>query len=420
MKVLWITNLIFPAPAKELGFSVPSHGGWMYSLFQDLKNSEIEIAVASIYHGKEFQSMTIDNVQYYLIPNHINQPNSSKLEEVWRSVNNQFQPDLVHIHGSEYPHGFAYVSVFPEGKFVVSIQGLISVIERYYFSGLSSWEILSNITFYDFIRKKNIFQGRILFRKNGLIEKELIRRSKHIIGRTNWDSVHIKAVNPEVEYHFCNESLRDEFYHAPKWSNSSCIKYSIFLSQASYPLKGLHQVLEAIALLKEEFPMIKVNVAGVNIIYQGSLLAKIKLTGYGKYIGKLIQKNGLQNQISFLGSLDTQKMIQAYQNANVFICPSSIENSPNSVGEAQLLGVPTVATFAGGIPDMINDGESGLLYRFEEVEMLANCIRRIFNDQNLASQLSEGGIKVATQRHDRSENLKNMIHIYSQIIDEGN
>lgn len=63
-------------------------------------------------------------------------------------------------------------------------------------------------------------------------------------------------------------------------------------------------------------------------------------------------------------------MKQEYLNANVFICPSSLENSPNSLGEAQILGTPCLASYVGGIPDMMF-GNEGYLYRFEEIEMLA-------------------------------------------------
>ena len=100
----------------------------------------------------------------------------------------------------------------------------------------------------------------------------------------------------------------------------------------------------------------------------------------------------------------------------MFICPSSIENSPNSLGEAQLLGVPTIASYVGGVPDMINHGKTGLLYRFEEIEMLAECIRRIFTDTTLAMNLSENGIKAAKKRHHQKENLNRMIEIYQLII----
>ena len=54
--------------------------------------------------------------------------------------------------------------------------------------------------------------------------------------------------------------------------------------------------------------------------------------------------------------------------------PSSIENSPNSLGEAQLLGVPCIASDVGGVTDMIPNKECGIIYRFEEVELLAKHI----------------------------------------------
>ena len=54
------------------------------------------------------------------------------------------------------------------------------------------------------------------------------------------------------------------------------------------------------------------------------------------------------------------------------------------MGEAQLLGVPVIASYVGGVPDMVTHGETGLLYRFEEVEMLAEGIRNLFMNMALA------------------------------------
>lgn len=47
-------------------------------------------------------------------------------------------------------------------------------------------------------------------------------------------------------------------------------------------------------------------------------------------------------------------MIEQYLKAHIFVCPSSVENSPNSLGEAQLLGVPCIGSIAGGIPSMLS------------------------------------------------------------------
>ena len=71
-------------------------------------------------------------------------------------------------------------------------------------------------------------------------------------------------------------------------------------------------------------------------------------------------------------------MRQAYLEADVFLLPSQSENSPNSLGEAMLLGLPCVASNAGGIPDMLADGQEGLLYgdALAADALGARCLRR--------------------------------------------
>jgi len=207
--------------------------------------------------------------------------------------------------------------------------------------------------------------------------------------------------------------LRNEFYQSNKWSYSKCAKQTIFLSQAGTPIKGLHKVLEALQLLKDEFPDITIRIGGNNIIANNSLKDRIRMSGYGKYIKSLLRKYSLFEHVKFLGPLDAGAMVLEYQKANVFICPSSIENSPNSVGEAQIIGTPVIASYVGGIPDMISHDETGLLYRFEEVEMLAEYIRKLFLNVELAVKFSRNGIFAAENRHNRLNNLNKLLEIYN-------
>jgi glycosyltransferase involved in cell wall biosynthesis len=416
MKVLWIVNTIFPAPSKSMGLAVPVFGGWMYSLAVELSKSlRIELAVATTYKGKELKFISIEGIDYFLLPSKNKTNYEVDLEKYWEQVCNNFKPNIVHIHGTEYAHGLACMRKLPELKYVVSIQGLISVIARYYFSGISFWELFKNITLRDLIRRDTTFQAKSNFEKRGIFEVEYLKRTKHVIGRTKWDFAHTKALNSKVNYHFCNESLRDGFYKAKKWSFNNCEPYTLFLSQAGYPIKGLHQLIQAVALLKIEYPDLKIRLGGSNITNKDSFEDKLKRSGYGKYIGKLLKKYKLDDDVVFLGTLSEEQMIKEYLAAHIFICPSSIENSPNSLGEAQLLGVPVIAAYVGGIPDMIEDRETGLLYRFEEVEMLMEEIRCVFKDNNFASKLSLKGIEAATLRHHKNNNLESTIAIYNTI-----
>lgn len=418
IKVLWITNTIFPAPSIKLGFNPPVVGGWMYGLANKLSTSaDVNLAVATLYSGVDFKTMIIDGVTYYLLPRNGNLYEYPKyLEKFWLMVCSDFKPDLIHIHGTEYSHGLACMRSFEDVRYVISIQGLVGVCARYYFAGISFYDLLKNITFRDILRFDTIFQAKNKFEKRGLFEREYFYRTQHVIGRTSWDYSHTKAINRSILYHFCDETLRERFYESRKWNLQEKSEYTIFLSQASYPIKGLHQVLKAVAILKGEFPKIKVRVAGDTIIKTTNLIDKIKLSGYGKYIEKLIKQHNLDDNVVMLGVLNEEQMIAEYLNTHIFICPSSIENSPNSLGEAQLLGVPVVASYVGGIPDMVQHGETGLLYRFEEVEVLAELIKSIFIDDGKAEYLSRNSIKNAAHRHDPLMNVNSIKSIYYNIL----
>ena len=416
MNILWVTNTIFPDPSKALGLPVPVVGGWMYALADQVEAQPgIHLAVATTYSDQETQMLDIEGICYYMLPTKSKTTYQTSLESVWRNICSEFKPDVVHIHGTEYPQGLACMRSCPSQKYVISMQGMISVIAKNYYAGMTPCDILNNITFRDIMRWDTLIQGKKGFEKRGEFEKEYLKRADHVIGRTSWDYAHTKSINPSVSYHFCNESLRNSFYTADKWDVDRKTEHTIFCSQAGYPIKGLHQVLKAVALLKKDFPDIQIRVAGHSIINQKSLRDRLKLSGYGKYLRKLIKREELEGNVDFTGPLSEQQMIKEYKNAHVFICPSSIENSPNSLAEAQMLGVPAVASYVGGIPDMVTHGQTGLLYRFEEIEMLAENIRRIFLDDKLAMRLSSNGIAVAQNRHDRRVNLEQLLEIYDKV-----
>ena len=112
----------------------------------------------------------------------------------------------------------------------------------------------------------------------------------------------------------------------------------------------------------------------------------------------------------FTGNLNAEQMKSEYLNANVFVCPSSIENSPNSLGEAQILGTPCIASYVGGVMDMMKGNERNL-YRFEEVSMLAAKICRIFANADKQIDMKTAAI----QRHDPKMNSMQLLETYRMI-----
>ena len=215
MKVLWVVNTIFPDAAIHLGMEPPVIGGWMYGMAKDLSETrEIQLAVATVHSGREAHSFLVNRIHYYLIPK---KGRSEVFEDAWRKIVADFPTDIVHIHGTEFGHGMALMNACPKLKFVVSIQGLVSVYHHYFMAGMSTWDVLANVTLRDIARWDTLFHAKHDFYKRGLVERQYIKRAMAVIGRTAWDHAHAKAINPGVSYYFCNESLRDEFYSGEKW-----------------------------------------------------------------------------------------------------------------------------------------------------------------------------------------------------------
>ena len=134
-----------------------------------------------------------------------------------------------------------------------------------------------------------------------------------------------------------------------------------------------------------------------------------------------MKKYTLEGSVIYTGLLDEKKICQRYLRSNVFVCPSSIENSSNSLGEAMLLGVPSVASYVGGIPDMLKDKEEGFLYQHDAPYMLARYVCEIFEKEALAFKFSKNARTHALKTHDRDENTRKLIAIYREILGrEGN
>lgn len=416
MNILWITNISFPATNHLLGLSSGIGGGWMYSLAMQLKVEEgLTLAVATTYSGESLLEHTDNNIQYYLLPRQKdNTEYDQSLEAYWSKIIEEFKPAIIHIHGTEYAHGLACMRACPEQRYIVSIQGLVSVYSEYHYAGIEPIVFFKYITLND-LRRFDTVTGskrKLIFR--GKYEVEYIERTSHIIGRTSWDYSHVKALNPKVRYHFCNEILRDSFYNFPSWNIEKVKKFSIFMSQAKSQRQGLHQVLKAMSIVKAYFPGVTLRVAGMDI--SGGNKWVHRISTYGRYIRTLLHSLQLTGNVKFLGGLDERRMAEEFSKAHVFVCASVIENSPNSLGEAQIIGTPCIATFAGGIPDMVNDGETGLLYRFEEYKMLAFKIIEVFNNDVYAKSLSTKGNLAASTRHNREEICAKMREIYTSLI----
>lgn len=421
MKILWLCNIPLPKVAKHISENVNPGGGWMVSLSKSLITHEnIELTVVfPISSSKIIIHGEIEGIKYFGFPQKKAITKYDMQTEVYLSqIVSEAQPDIIHIWGTEFPHTLAMLNVGKSmeitDKIIISIQGLISICTQHYLKGLP-FRVKCRFTFRDIVKRDNLKQQQKKFINRGRIEIEALKKVKHVIGRTTWDKACTSQINPNAHYFFCNETLRDEFYKYC-WDINRCEKHSIFISQGSYPIKGLHFMLEAMPLILKQFPDAKLYVGGQNIVKLSTVKDKLKISSYSKHIKELIKKNDLERQVKFTGILDEKEMCERYLHSHVFVIPSSIENSPNSLGEAMILGVPCVASGVGGVMDLLTHKEEGFIYQYDAPYMLAYYVCQIFSNYELASQFSEKARQHALKTHEREKNTQKLIEIYKKIL----
>jgi glycosyltransferase involved in cell wall biosynthesis len=248
-------------------------------------------------------------------------------------------------------------------------------------------------------------------------EKEIIENAQYILGRTTWDRAHSYAINPTAKYYPCSRILRTPFYEE-KWSLEKTERHSIYVGNGYSALKGVHFVVMALPYLIKEYPDVKVYVAGYKPYTENDKRSFLK-KGYASYLKKLIYDLGVQDHVEFTGPLKAHQVAEKLSKVNAYVLCSTIENSPNTLGEAMMVGTPCVAAYVGGVSDMAEDGKEALFYRNDDPKLLAWNLKRIFDNDELALSLSEAGKKKALITHDAERNAQMLIDAYTDILKEG-
>lgn len=440
MRILWICNIMLPRVAEHLGLTASNKEGWLTGLsdtiLNEQKENHIELAVAfpvgSALAERKITVPAKDGegvLTCYSFVEDTNHPElyPADLEGQIKEIVEDWNPDVVHCFGTEFPHTLAVTRVCPAEKVLLGIQGLCKIYAESYLANLPK-RVIDRVTLRDFLKKDSIRRQHIKFIRRGEHETEAVCNAGHVTGRTWIDKKFTMETNDKLQYHFMNETLRSNFYEG-KWNPDNCEKHSIFLSQGDYPIKGLHYMLKAMPKILENYPDAKVYVAGNSIVNYTTLKDKIKISSYGKYIRELMKKHQLEDKVVFLGKMNAEEMKAQYLRCGTFVCPSVIENSPNSLGEAMMLGVPCVTAEVGGITSIFYNGQDGIAYpgygsleyadaadkESAQARVLAHAVLRMWSDEEKMKEYSENASAHATRTHDGQANYKRLLEIYEEI-----
>ena len=347
-----------------------------------LKAGRITLGIATNILDSQWSARRVNRKVYYDIPMKARRVNYSDLPlslvQSYLRVVEHFKPDVIHIHGTEYFHGLLTGRKHIDCPAVISIQGILDVCKEHYLGGIPLFDILRTRTLRDWIRFDGLLEQKLRMYLRAEWERKVFASNTAFIGRTQWDEAHTRRMNPTANYYHCDEMLRPIFYET-RWKLAQCNRHTIYAPSGSDPLKGLHVLLKAVSLLRHEFPDLQLRVPLAGFYHTASgvkyVWKSLRSGGYARYLTQLIEKDDLGKYVVSLGVCEAAEVANELMKAHVFVLPSFIENSPNSLAEAMLVGTPCATSFAGGVPSMVNDGESALCFPPADAVLLAEQMR---------------------------------------------
>ncbi len=404
LNILWIT--------REFSWTIP---------LAELINSKVKLHII-IPDAKPNKQRENNGIAFYYLNLQTSDIFSNmkyNVAQKYMQIIDIIKPQVIHVHGTE--NNFAqiqnYITNIP---IITSIQGILSGCIPFSTNFIREDEIVPYRTIKNFLGQggyKLMERRCILGRKE--FENNILKNGKYFFCRTHFDKAWVSFSNPNAIIYQGEEILRNAFYfHAGQWTIEQCNKHRIFMPSGFNPIKGLHIAIKVIALLKRYYPDVKLIVPGLpkHILDYGGLKSKIIGEEFVNYIKDLIYKNKLQGNIQLLPRLNDEQMALEMKSANVFLSPTSIDNSPNTVGEAMMVGVPVVVAPVGGIPSIFKDEVDCLFAPAGDEYIMAYQIKRIFEDDNLARKISKGGKQTALRRHDKTCAVNQYIDAYTNII----
>ncbi len=411
MKVLWFSNT--PGLGGEYLNLSTKGGGWIIALQKALAQSK-EVDLGYVFYS-ENTSTPFEHKGTTYLP--IQRKANSKLKRLaWKFMEKveydenlssflqaieQFRPDMIHIHGSENPFGLIIPHV-PNIPVAISIQGNLTVYADKFFSGLPRPRGLAALKPKNYLLMK---QFKAFYNK-AKIEQEMLASSRYVLGRTDWDRRICKVLAPKAAYFHSDEVIRPEFY-TKKWHalpKSSKTSYLTTSSNSHY--KGFETIIDTAIKLKGLGHNFEWAIAGLNIS-QDLVQRSMK----SRKIHNLQELN-----IRLLGHLSVEGIIDRMLRTNVYVQVSHIENSPNSLCEAMLIGLPIVASYVGGTTTMIKEGAGALPVQSGDAFALAGALLELDQDPDKAREIAEQAYRIAHKRHDPKKIAADLLDTYQTII----
>jgi len=220
----------------------------------------------------------------------------------------------------------------------------------------------------------------------GLIQRSfraMLSRADHVITISRYLEELTQTFNYSGPLNIIPNGVDLDLFHNPDPTEQSGAPQIISVSRL-VEKNGLDTLLRSVAILKSTGFDVQCPIVG-----EGPLRSELEI---------LARQLGIQDRIEFIGNIPHNEVPSYLWRASLFVRPSRSEGMGNVFLEALAAGLPIIGTRVGGIPDIIQDGETGLLADVDDAEDLASKIRELLTNAGLSHKIVSKGIRMIQDR----------------------
>ncbi len=288
----------------------------------------------------------------------------------------EIDPDVVHAQNSQ---NYGYICLKSGYPTVISVHGIVQEEAR-------------------FLDKRRDRLRAVL--RSRFIQHHCVQNAHHIVQPTRYPESYFGYLNTG-KWHDTGNAISAKFFDAVAATHPGAILYS----GAVIPRKRLLDLVKALHQIKERVPTVSLRVAG-----------GMPDKAYLEAVRSWIDEHGLQSNVTFLGPLSQGQMVEEYEKCALLALPSGQETSPMVIAEAMAVGQPAVATRVGGVPFLIDDGETGFVVDVGDVDSLADRIATILTDDELRRKMGRQAKDKASRNYRRDIVAARVRAVYSEAI----
>lgn len=379
MKIIWTVNIPLSAIKKNHAGLENNRGHWIQNMISDLKLPE-QYELHVIHFNTKVNSYSFvkeGNVIFHVFK----QRKWSFLDNYRLEINvlidflNNINPDVIHIHGTENFYGLISKDRRLISKIIVSIQGIRYKIWQKYYVDFNQLSLLKYSV--ETFTLKSFLLSYLSWRIGVKNENIILKSCNNFFTRTQFDQAAVLSKNTQSNILISDDHRKiRSVFELNQWLITDSNRFGFVSIVSSSPFKGIFFLLNIVDRIKRVFPKFHLTIVG-----------KLE-PAYLKKIRSLLKRLNISDSVTLTSALDESGLLQVFKLSRGFLFASYADNSSNSLQEALLFGLPSIAFFSGGNGTLIQNNKTGFLCPEGDSEYFSSLVVELIKNDEKCKEFS--------------------------------